>query len=87
MLFFWWDDMNGPDMQQFSAKHQRERERSVYLHIAAGQRKRVCVCFFMSTFLVWPWTHKYYFTFSIFLIRPLICPIYEFTLRLTFVFL
>jgi len=79
--------MNGPDMQQFSVKHQREREVSLPTYSSGPERERVCVCFFMSTFLVWPWTHKYYFTFSIFLIRPLICPIYEFTLRLTFVFL
>lgn len=54
---------------------KRERERVLfYEHVPL----QLCV--------VWPSTHKYYFTFSIFLIRPLICPIYEFTLRLNSAF-
>jgi len=47
MLFFWWDDMNGPDMQQFSVKHQREREVSLPTYSSGPERERESVCVFL----------------------------------------
>lgn len=80
--------MDSTDMQQVCAEHQREARHQRPKRGVKRERERVL--FYehvpLQLCVVWPSTHKYYFTFSIFLIRPLICPIYEFTLCLNSAF-